>query len=38
MKLAKSDEISHWYQYITTALIFNSFDSACEAMNGADKD
>ncbi len=38
MKLAKSDEVLHWYQYITTALIFNSFDSACEAMNGADKD
>lgn len=38
MKLAKSDEVLHWYQYITTALIYNSFDSACEAMNGADKD
>lgn len=38
MKLAKSEEVLHWYQYITTALIFNSFDSACEAMNGADKD
>lgn len=38
MKIAKSKEADHWYQYIKTALIFNSFDSACEAMNGADKD
>ena len=38
MKLAKRDEIRHWYQYITTALIYNSWDSACEAENGADKD
>lgn len=38
MKLAKRNNILHWYQYITTALIFNSWDSSCEAMNGADKD
>lgn len=38
MKLAKGEDVRHWYQYITTALIFNSWDSACEAMNGADKD
>ena len=38
MKLAKGEDVLHWYQYITTALIFNSWDSACEAMNGADKD
>lgn len=38
MKLANSEEISHWYQYITTVLIYNSWDSACEAENGADKD
>lgn len=38
MKLCKSDEVNHWYQYITTALIYNAWDSACDAMNGADKD
>lgn len=38
MKLNKSDEASYWYRYIDTALIFNAFDTACDAMNGADKD
>ena len=35
----RSDNLTdYWYQYIKTALIYNAFDSACEAMNGADKD
>ena len=38
MKLCKSEEAKHWYQYISTVAILNAFDSACEAMNGADKD
>ena len=38
MKLCKSDEAAHWYQYIKTALIYNCWDTACDAMNGADKD
>lgn len=38
MSLANTDDVQHWYQYITTALIFNAFDTACDAMNGADKD
>ena len=38
MKLANRDDTQYWYQYITTALIFNAFDTACDAMNGADKD
>ena len=38
MKLRNDEYTSHWYQYINTALIFNAFDTACEAMNGADKD
>ena len=38
MKLSKNEDAKHWYQYITTALIYNSWDSACEAENGADKD
>lgn len=38
MKLAKGNNVEHWYQYIKTAVIFNAWDSSCEAMNGADKD
>lgn len=38
MKLCKSNDAEYWYQYIKTALIYNAWDSACEAMNGADKD
>lgn len=38
MKLCKSEEAAHWYQYIETALIYNCWDTACDAMNGADKD
>lgn len=34
----QSDEALYWYQYITTALLHNAWDSACDAMNGADKD
>jgi len=37
-KINYSDETRHWYRYITTALIHNAWDSACDAMNGADKD
>lgn len=38
MKLRSDENTEHWYQYIKTALIYNAWDSACEAMNGADKD
>lgn len=38
MKLCKSEEAAHWYQYIQTALIYSCWDTACDAMNGADKD
>ena len=38
MKLNQDENTAYWYQYITTALIYNCWDSACEAMNGADKD
>lgn len=38
MSLCKTDEAAHWYQYITTAAIMNAWDTACDAMNGADKD
>ena len=38
MKLAKDDDVRYWYQYIDTVLIYNAWDTACEAENGADKD
>lgn len=38
MSLADADNTRHWYQYIETALIYNAWDTACEAMNGSDKD
>ncbi len=38
MKLNKSDDAEYWYQYIRTAAILNCWDTACDAMNGADKD
>lgn len=38
MNLNNSVEALYWYKYISTALIFNAFDTACDAMNGADKD
>lgn len=38
MKLCNTSEAQKWYQYITTVLIYNAWDTACEAMNGSDKD
>lgn len=38
MRLNNSDSAQHWYQYITAALIYNAFDSACDALNGQDFD
>ena len=38
MRLKDNEETRYWYQYIKTALILNAFDTACDAMNGADKD
>lgn len=38
MKLNRSDVAAHWYKYISTAAILNCWDTACDAMNGADKD
>lgn len=38
LRLNKTDEVQHWYQYITTASILNCWDTSCDAMNGADKD
>ena len=38
MKLNCNDEVNYWYKYINSVLIYNAWDSSCEAMNGADKD
>ena len=38
LKLNKSEEAAYWYRYIKTAIVLNSWDSTCEAMNGCDKD
>ena len=32
------DEVNHWYQYIKTCTIFNSWDMSCAALNGMDYD
>lgn len=33
-----SEEAAHWYQYYRTATIFNAWDTAMSALNGADFD
>lgn len=33
-----NDETNHWYQYMKTCTIFNSWDTASAALNGADYD
>lgn len=38
MKLCKETEAAYWYRYMTTVLIYNAWDTACDAMNGADFD
>ena len=38
MSVITSEKIDYWFKYINSALIYNAWDSACEAMNGADKD
>lgn len=38
MKLCFSELVRYWYRYIETAMVYNSWDTACDAMNGADFD
>lgn len=33
-----NDAMDFWYQYNTTGIILNSWDTTCDALNGADKD
>lgn len=32
------EQMDFWYQYNTTGMILNSWDTTCDALNGADKD
>lgn len=38
MQLNKSLEAAYWFRYITTAQVFNAWDTAADAMNGFDFD
>ncbi len=37
-KVVNNNEMDFWYQYVDTGIILNSWDSTCDALNGADKD
>lgn len=37
-KVVHNPEMDFWYQYDTTGIILNSWDSTCDATNGSDKD
>ena len=37
-KVVTNTEMDFWYQYITTGVILNSWDTTCDATNGSDKD
>lgn len=38
VNVTRSDEINHWYRYMTTCTIFNSWDTMTQALNGCDFD
>lgn len=38
LNLINNDEVNYWYKYMNTVTIFNSWDTTCHALNGADKD
>lgn len=38
MKLSKTEDAFNWFRYMDTVLIYNAWDTSCEAENGADKD
>lgn len=38
MKLCKEPDAAYWYRYMNTVMIYNAWDTACDAMNGADFD
>lgn len=38
MNIVHNEEMDFWYQYDTTGIILNSWDTTCDATNGSDKD
>ena len=38
LKICRSEEALHWYQYITTGTLLNCWDTVCASLNGMDKD
>ena len=38
MKLNRSDDTMHWFQYIKTVCLVNAWDTMLDALNGADTD
>lgn len=38
LKVANTNDMKHWYRYMTTCTILNSWDTTTHATNGADKD
>lgn len=38
MRIVNNDNVRHWYRYMRTCTIFNSWDTAAHALNGMDKD
>lgn len=37
MRVNGTEEARHWYQYMTTCTVLNSWDTTAQALNGADK-
>lgn len=37
-KVVYNEAMNYWYQYNKTGIILNSWDTTCDALNGADKD
>lgn len=38
LKVVNTEDMQHWYRYMTTCTILNSWDTTTHATNGADKD
>ena len=38
VNINRTSDAEHWYRYMTTCTIFNSWDTAAHALNGMDKD
>lgn len=38
LKFIQNEEVDKWFKYLDTMVVFNAFDTTCDAMNGADFD